>query len=140
MSYQPGAVIDFPGGLPAFESRRRFVAIRFPDRDPLVFLQSLEDSGLCFIALPVLALDRDYRLQLSEEDLSTLDLEGGAQPRIGQEVMCLTVVAVRKTGPTANLMAPIVVNLANRKAIQAVNEGSRYSHQHALVQEAVPCS
>jgi flagellar assembly factor FliW len=140
ISYQPDAVIDFPGGLPAFESRRRFVAIRFPDRDPLVFLQSLEDSSLCFIALPVLALDRDYRLRLAEEDLSALDFDGGTEPRIGREIMCLAVVSVRETGPTANLMAPIVVNLANRKAVQGVNEGARYPHQHALAPEAVPCS
>jgi flagellar assembly factor FliW len=51
--YEPDAVLEFPCGLPAFETRRRFVALRFPHSEPLVFLQSLEDPGLCFITLPV---------------------------------------------------------------------------------------
>ena len=43
--------IEFPWGLPGFEQRRWFVAIRVPRTDPLVFLQSLEDPELCFVTL-----------------------------------------------------------------------------------------
>ena len=56
-------------------------------------------------------------------------------------MLCLTVLSVRETGPTANLLAPIVVNLRNRKAVQAVAAESDYSHQHALMpEEASVCS
>jgi flagellar assembly factor FliW len=117
------------------------VAITFVESDPLVYLQSLEDPALCFITMPILAADPCYKLRVNGEDLEQLGLSQSRQPRIGEDVLCLTVVSVRETGPTANLLAPIVVNLRNRKAVQAVSPESDYSHQHTLMpEEASVCS
>jgi flagellar assembly factor FliW len=107
----------------------------------LVFLQSLEQADLCFITMPVLAVDPQYRLQVNPEDLKDVDLSPLRQPRIGDEVLCLTVISIGENGPTANLLAPIVVNLSNLKAVQAVAPESGYSHQHTLMEAEVPvCS
>ena len=133
--------IEFPSGLPGFEERRRFAALKFDESAPLVFLQSLEDPGLCFITLPILAVDPQYRLAVSGEDLRHLGLPPERQPCIGQDILCLTVISVRESGPTANLLAPIVVNLRTLKAVQAVAPESEYSHQHLLLPEEAPvCS
>ena len=141
ISFEPDSELEFPSGLPGFESRRRFVAITFVESDPLVYLQNLEDPDLCFITLPILAADPNYKLKVNGEDLEQLGLSTSRQPRIGEDVLCLTVVSVRETGPTANLLAPIVVNLNNRKAVQTVAAESDYSHQHALMpEEASVCS
>ncbi len=140
LSYSTDSEIEFPRGLPGFESRRRFVAVEIPENDPLVFLQSLEDPTLCFTTLPVLAVDPAYRLQVNDEDLELVGLSRQSQPQIGREVLCLTVLAIRETGPTANLLAPLVVNLSNLKGVQAVGPEGSYSHQHELLaQEAAPC-
>jgi flagellar assembly factor FliW len=139
--YEEDAVLEFPSGLPGFDTRHRFVALDFRESEPLIFLQSLEDPCLCFITLPVLVVDPCYRLEVDAGDLARVGLAATRQPRIGEDVLCLAVVAVRETGPTANLLAPIVVNLANRKAVQAVAPESGYSHQQALVsEEAAVCS
>jgi flagellar assembly factor FliW len=141
IAFESDSELEFPGGLPGFDSRRKFVAVRFVESDPLVYLQSLEDPGLCFITMPILAVDPGYKLKLSGEDLDQLDLPPARQPRIGDDVLCLTVLTVRETGPTANLLAPIVVNLRNRKAVQAVAPESDYSHQYELMPgEASVCS
>src|SRR5947199_175302 len=65
ITYNPDAAIEFPRGLPGFDDRRRFVVLQFPDTAPLTFLQSLDASELCFISMPVLAVDPDYRLEVS---------------------------------------------------------------------------
>jgi flagellar assembly factor FliW len=141
ISYEQGSEICFPAGLPGFEERRRFLAVQLPNTHPLVFLQSLDDPELCFVALPVLAVDPKYRLRLTPEDLDRLGFSGGRQPRIGPEVLCLAVLSIRATGPTANLLAPVVVNVATLQAVQAVMADSGYSHQHGLLpQEAAVCS
>jgi len=141
ISYEPDSTLEFPRGLPGFEERHRFVALRFADTQPLVFLQSLEDPGVCFITLPVLAVDPRYRLGISNEDRDLVGLPLARPLRIGEDVLCLAVIAIRETGPTANLLAPVVVNLHNKKAVQAVDPESEYSHQHALVPEEAPvCS
>jgi len=137
----PESELEFPCGLPGFEDRRRFVAVRFEESDPLIFLQSVEDPGLCFITLPVLAVDPQYHLRVSSEDLGHLGMPAARQPQIGKDVLCLAVLSIRESGPTANLLAPVVINLRNRKAVQAVAPESDYSHQHVLQpQEAAVCS
>jgi flagellar assembly factor FliW len=141
IEYEEDWMVDFPNGLPGFEDRRRFAALSFPDSEPMVFLQSLEDRSLCFVTLPVLSIDQHYRLEIGEEDLARLGLAPKQQPRIGHEVACLAVLTLQESGPTANLLAPVVINLGNLKAVQAIAQESGYSHQHVLSPvEALTCS
>lgn len=141
ITYEEESELLFPCGLPGFDDRRRFVAVRFAENEPLIYLQNLEDPGLCFITMPILAAQPDYRLKVSGEDLAQLALPAAHQPRIGEDVLCLTVISLHETGPTANLLAPIVVNLRNRRAVQAVTQETGYSHRFELMpQEAEVCS
>jgi len=128
--------IEFPRGLPGFELCRRFVAIRQERTAPLVFLQNLEDPGLCFITAPVLAVDPQFRLKMSKEDREAADLSSVRRPRIGKDVWALGVISIRESGPTVNLLAPLVINLRSLRAVQAVMRDSSYSHRHALPEPA----
>jgi flagellar assembly factor FliW len=139
--YEPGSEIEFPGGLPAFEDRRRFVLIQIPQIHPLLFLQSLDDSNVCFPALRAIDVDPLYRLRLTKEDLRRLSLPASRQPRIGEDIECLVVVALRKGGATANLLAPVIINFRKMQGLQAVSE-EPYSLQYPLKRpvKAEPCS
>ena len=141
IEYEESAVLEFPRGLPGFDERRRFVATRLAASDPLVYLQSLEEPGLCFITAPAAAVAPGYRLEADAEDLELVGLPPERQPEIGKEALCLIVLSMRETGPTANLLAPVIVNLGNRKAVQTIAQRPGYSHQHALEPEEAPvCS
>ena len=135
ITWEPASEIFFPCGLPGFEDRQRFVAVHFGHTDPLIFLQSVEDPALCFITVPVRAVEPDYRLSAAEEDLALVGLPTDRPPRIGEDVHCLAVLSVRETGTTANLLAPVIVNLKNLKAVQAVAQEGGYSHRHPLQAE-----
>jgi flagellar assembly factor FliW len=53
----------------------------------------------------------------------------------------LSVLSIRESGPTANLLAPIVINLKTRRAVQAIASEGDYSHQFELMpQESAVCS
>ncbi len=133
MSYDHEALFVFPTGLPAFEDEHEFLPIEIERSRPLLFLQSVAQANLCFIALPVLVADPRYELAVSSDDLETIQLDRRRQPRIGNEVLALTLICCRENHPpTANLMSPIVINLANRLAVQAVRDDFRYSHEQAL--------
>jgi flagellar assembly factor FliW len=133
IEYSDEAVLEFPAGLPGFESEDRFLALEQPGIKPVVFLQSLKRPELCFITLPVHVVDPDYVLSVAPEDLRVLALADDRQPEIGREVLCLTIVSVAEDRQTTvNLLAPIVVNLKTRCAVQAIEGDSGYSHQHPL--------
>ena len=141
VSCNEDAVLLFPAGLPAFEASRRFVLLDRPATSPIVFLQNLEDGELCFMLLPVQAVIPDYRLALSPEDLKLLQLDDSTTLRIGTDVACMAILSVTdRCQPTVNLLAPVVVNLANRLAVQAIRSDSTYSHQHPLTPDGVRCS
>jgi flagellar assembly factor FliW len=108
----------------------------------------MSTPDLCFLALPIFEVDPGYQLQISAEDRSALGLDETSDPAIGPDVTALALVAVRRDGKvSANLMSPVVVNRANRRAVQSVRWDGAYSHQHPVelpaaqtdVQEQ-PCS
>ena len=133
LSCREEAVFEFPHGLPAFEQEGRFVLIELPEHAPLVFLQSLLQPALCFLAFPILVAARDYRLEVSAEDLAALELDPGRSPELGRDVLVLALVSLHDGfSATANLMAPIVVNLKTRRGLQAIRQDNLYSHQHPL--------
>lgn len=143
LEYKNESVFDFPSGLPGFEDQIAFLFIDQPQNRPLVFMQSLLNPGLCFMAVPVLTVDPGYRLNLSAEDLAALGFASCTAPKIGSEVGCFVLLTVTENWPpTVNLMSPIVVNLQSRRGIQAIPASSEYSLRHPLVleKEPAPCS
>jgi flagellar assembly factor FliW len=140
ISFAPESIFEFPGGLPGFEDSHKFLPVQNPRTAPILFLQSLEDPSLCFTTLPIWVIDPHYRLHVTEQDLELLGFPPNRQPHIGDEVLCLAVLSIRPDGTTANLLAPVVVNLKNYRAVQAVSAESGYSHQHPLFpEEAAAC-
>jgi len=140
------SVFEFPLALPGFEDQRAFVLIETPDSAPLVFLQSLYRASLCFLAFPILVVDQNYQLAIAPEDLEALSLETGRQPALGAEVVVLALVSLHGGFvATANLMAPVVLNLKPRRGLQAIRRDRVYSHQHPVHGQAeaergcVPC-
>ena len=139
--YQETDVVQFPSGLPAFEQETPFVIMEPPDLTPMVFLQSLRDSSLCFLALPILAIDPEYQLQMTLEDLESLSLPTGRQPGLGEGIICLALIAIAEDGSiTANLLAPIVIHAGDRRGVQAIRVDSSYSHQHPVTGKQEVCS
>jgi flagellar assembly factor FliW len=133
VQYDEKDVFRFPIGLPGFENETAFVPLKLPHLEPLVFLQSLLHPELCFLSLPVFVVDSAYQLAVAPDDLNLLGLSVASQPIIGSDVLVLVLLSVPESeSATANLMAPIVVNLKTRQAVQAVRCDLVYSHQQSL--------
>jgi flagellar assembly factor FliW len=125
LDYEEESTFLFPRGLPGFEHCRRFVLLNQPSLEPLVHLQSLEIPDLCFLGLPVQSIDSTYEAELTPEDQQVLGHT--------DVTLDLALLSLNTSGQwTANLLAPIVINLADRIAVQAVRGDLKYSHQHLV--------
>lgn len=132
---------EFPWGLPAFEEERCFLPLETAAYRPFLFLQSTATPSLCFVMIPVDTVDSSYQLAISRQDLAALELPLEQQPAIGSEVLVLASVSFRDNSPAAaNLLAPIVINLANGRGLQAIRYDTAYSHQHPLALQAAECA
>jgi flagellar assembly factor FliW len=135
LEYSEESALLFPRGLPGFEEARRFVLLDNPKLAPLVHLQSMETVNLCFLALPVRSVDPDYETALATEDREALGSSGEER-----QTLDLVLLSVAQDGRvSANLLAPVVIDLATRRGVQSVRFDSRYSHQHPL-SEVPTCS
>ena len=138
-----GTPVLFPYGLPGFEQEQRFRLVEHPKLAPLVLLQSEETADLCFVTLPVATLVPGYHLAVAESEYEALGLNPAASAA-GPSVLALAIVTLPENGPaSANLLAPVVINLSSGRAVQTVRADQQYSHQHPigeLCPEVSPCS
>jgi flagellar assembly factor FliW len=121
-------VFDFPNGLPGFETEHQFLCIERPALRPVVFLQSIGRTDLCFITLPARSVDPGYELEIASEERTLLGLVTAGHPVWEQSLACLAIVCLPPDGtPTANLLGPVVLSRETRKGVQAVRDDCRYS-------------
>ena len=123
VSYDPENTILFPKGLLGFESLREFIVMpRESDADPLVCLQSLEDTQVAFLTVDPKHYFPDYSVSVGKEDAEVL----GMTPEDG--TCLLTMITMHPDqSVTINLVAPIVYLPRTQRAVQIVLERTEYS-------------
>ena len=122
---------QFPQGLIGFEANRRWILLADEGNAAVGWLQSANDAA---IALPVISprnLVPNYRLRLTREQLEVLQLESR------EKVFVLNVVGRSDSSLTANLKAPIIVNLDRRIGCQIVLQED-LPLQHLLAPASTP--
>jgi flagellar assembly factor FliW len=124
-------IISFPEGLIGFEEHKQFALITRGD-SPFVWLQSLKDPALAFVAADPLAFVPDYRPDIDED--TVLSLGAGSEAEV--RYLAIAVVPQDPTETTLNLQAPIAVNPATRVARQVVTMNPAHPLKFRLFQAA----
>ncbi|MBQ3764064.1 MAG: flagellar assembly protein FliW [Synergistaceae bacterium] len=133
VSYSEEEILFFPRGIPAFESKHEWI-LAGTDDSAVKWLQSLDDGEL---ALPVTSPDAvqpDYNARIPEDELKLIDTVNPS------ELALLIVVSIPDSAPwnmTANLRAPILINLKTHKAVQVIALNEDYPIRHMVFPEDV---
>lgn len=123
------SIIHFAAGIPAFEKEREFIIIPYEEGGPYVFLQSVRTPELAFLMTMPLAFFPDYEFTIDDDVEKELGLTSP------EEVLIYAILTLEGTeirDLTANLIAPIVINAATRRAKQIVLDHSPYKTKHRL--------
>jgi flagellar assembly factor FliW len=112
--------LDFVAPLPGFPEQRRFALVSRDDEGLLYELRSLDDAALRFLVVPPAPFFPEYAPELDDITAAALGLTHADQALL---LLVLNPGASDGT-PTANLLAPIVVNIETRQAAQVVLAGS----------------
>ncbi|MCA0988886.1 flagellar assembly protein FliW [Guptibacillus algicola] len=112
------SLITFTNGIPGLEQYTTYCLLPADEENesPFFFLQSTEESSLCFILADSFSFYPDYEIHLEENLLKELSIE---EPR---DAMVLSVLTVQGSlqDATMNLKAPIILNLSSGKGKQIV--------------------
>jgi flagellar assembly factor FliW len=125
----PGKVVTLPHGMIGFPNQRRFVLVHHKEGSPFHWLQSIEQADLAFVVVAPMLFDPQYQVAL-----------GGAETKILQvtdpkDIQVWVVVTIPQGQPdqiTANLKAPVVINLDKRLGAQVILDDPKYGVKHPL--------
>lgn len=109
-------IIRFPEGILGFNSLRQFVLLDDPNDEIFAWLQSCEEPGIAFPILEPELFTINYEVNLTKHDLEVL----GLKSQKGTRYFSIITIPEDPTLMTANLKAPVVVNIAERVARQCV--------------------
>ncbi len=117
-------IIHFPKGIIGFPDLTEFTLVHDEEKgtDSIHWLQSLQEPAFAMPVMDPLIVCPDYNPEADDE---LLDAIGEIKP---DELLVLVTVTVPSdlTKMTVNLKGPIVINAAEKKAIQIIVEGDEY--------------
>lgn len=119
------SIIEIPSGLIGFPRHKKFVMIEH--KTPFSWLHSIEDANLAFVVVDGFQFGENYQIKppIGDKDI---DLQQG------DEYAILVLVTVRSDPQmsTANLKAPVFVNIKNRKGVQIIYDDPKFSTRFPL--------
>jgi flagellar assembly factor FliW len=121
-------ILSFEHGIPGFGEEKQFVLLQLPENEWFHILQSVKTSQLGFVVTDPFMFFKEYDFELDQASVESL---GNPSEK---EVQVLSILTVREAlhESTANLQAPIIINLANRKGKQVILTNTDYQTKHMI--------
>ena len=123
-------IITFSPGLLGFAEFHRYILIEHGQDSPFLWLQCVDKSDLAFVVIDPLFVLPDYQIGPINGVQKELEAQSLQDLKV---LVILTIPPGRPQDMTANLMGPLLINLANRRGKQLVLETSPYSHKHPVL-------
>jgi flagellar assembly factor FliW len=131
MEIKEGEILSCPSGILGFSDATSFALIDPGDDTLILWLQCLQNPKLAFPLLEPKIFKPDYIVRLSSGDLRDLMLKNMRE----SAVFSILTIPHDVTQMTANIKAPIVINLQERLAKQVVLQENKYEIRYPMFQE-----
>lgn len=122
-------IFNFVEPIIGYEEYSKFALIDYNVASPFKWLQSLENPDLAMPVTIPAYFGIPYEFTIPDEKEAIIEAKEAS------EILCLNIANVPNGEPqntTVNLMAPLVINTTNKKAIQLVLSNSNFAIKHRL--------
>lgn len=128
---EESSIIEFPEGVPAFEELKKFTILDTEEELPFRWLQSIDREEIAFIMINPFLFKSDYEIKLSDMVIEKLKISSE------EDVMIYTIVVIPENmeDVTANLVAPVIINIREKLGKQVVLENVDYHTKHKITEE-----
>ena len=123
--------ITFDGGIPGLEEYKRFALLQFEESYPIIWLQCVDERGICLPVLDTFAVIPGYVFDIEDTDVKELQLSGPED----LHVVSVVVIPEDIQKMTVNLAAPVIINTSTGKAKQILLSGSDYNVRTPIFSE-----
>lgn len=124
-------IIHFKNGLPGFENNKDFVLLPFADDSPFIIMQSLANPELAFISVEPGNLVSDYEFKISDQREKELKIKSI------NDILVLNIITLKNKlkDITANLSAPIIINLKEKLGCQIILDNRDFGVRYPIFAE-----
>ncbi len=121
-------IIEFPEGVYAFESSKRFVVLDTNSNAGIMQLQCAQAQTPRFIILDPFMFLEDYAPVVPEDAMKKLKADSLEQ----LSFFVIAVIPENVAAATVNLKSPVVINFKERLGMQVMLDNSEYSVRFRL--------
>jgi len=125
----PDTVIRFETGLAGFPEYADFIVMDHDRDTPLKWLQCIDSPDLSFVIVEPEQILASYAVDVPDPVLKKIGLSQDATPA---DVAVFVILNCDHEQLTANLRAPVVVNVAARRAIQLILDDPAIPLRHPV--------
>ena len=120
--------ILFEKGIPGFENYRYFNVNIVEGNKKIYNIVSKVDSNVGFISISPFDIKKDYEIDLDDQFIKELDIKNEKDVL----VLCLITLGKSLKDSTANLKAPIIINIKNNRGKQLILQDDKYKIKEPL--------
>jgi flagellar assembly factor FliW len=124
-------LILFDEGIPGLEDYRKYSLLQFEESYPIIWLQSVDDGGVCLPVLDTFSVLDGYVFDIDDADVKGLQLTGPED----LHVVNVLVIPDDIQQMTVNLAAPILINTSTGSARQVMLGGGDYNVRAPIFQD-----
>ncbi len=130
-TYNEEEIITFPKGLLGLENCKKFILFPLEENDNFSVLHSIEELDMGWLVVSPFQVKEDYSIELPQSLQQRLEI--GSE----EEVALLSTVTLSSdiTKITANLRAPLVININKRIGEQIIVDKEEYLIKHPIFKE-----
>lgn len=126
------SIFDFVSPIIGFNELKQYTIIDYKPDSPFKWLQSMEEMELAFPVTLCSFFGIDYQFDIPDEEAEKLGIESA------DDVFVCNIANIPSSNPegaTINMLAPIVINLVNKKAMQIILKNTEFEVRHKLFEQ-----
>lgn len=132
ISIDENLIFDFVEPIIGYDELKKYVLVEHSENSAFKWLQSVEDPHLAFPVTSPAFFDIDYQFEIPTEKAEKINLISV------ESLISLNIVTIPSGNPrnaTINLLAPIIINAANKQGMQLILSNSNYPVKCSLFKD-----
>ncbi|GAB6167717.1 flagellar assembly protein FliW [Clostridium carnis] len=127
--YDEDEIVTFKKGIPGFEDLKKYVIKKVSNESPFSIVQSIENKDIAFIVISPFDVESTYEIELSDEIIKKVEV---VSP---EDIMLYSIVTLNSKveNITANLKAPLVINIKKKIGEQFIGDKEIYQIKHPII-------
>lgn len=122
-------IFEFVVPIIGFNDLKHYAIVDYKPDSPFKWLQSVDEMDLAFPITLCSYFGIDYQFDIPDEEAEKIEIENA------DDVFVFNIVTIPGSNPagaTVNMVAPIVANLKNHKAMQIILKNTDFEVRHKL--------